>query len=231
MTAKIHNSVNLDIEMEIRKQLSLLGTRTTASRNSGSLSHGPASRKQITPMPSSASVGRWTARLWGCMSAPSVVRPACMIWRPTAGSRPRRSGGNCAKDSDIEYITALVYDVDVVSPQRQRGHPASDDELERTLFAAQLLSRQEGLALSSAIVCTGNGHQVWAPIVPVSVDGTQVALQFKLLCELIAAEVAGKVDGVRIDPIYNLSRVARAAGSWNLKGSPCPVGPTGGPTS
>jgi hypothetical protein len=133
--------------------------------------------------------------------------------------------GNCARDADIEQIGVLVWDIDVVSPERQLGHPASDEELERTGFAAQLLSRQEGLTLSSAIVCTGNGHQLWAPIIPVCVDDTQVALQFKRLCEWLTKDVANKVQGVRIDPIFNLSRVARVPGTLNLKGRPLPHRP------
>jgi len=140
---------------------------------------------------------------------------------------PARGGpnGNCARDADIEYVVVLVWDIDAVSPERQLGHPASDEELERTGFAAQLLSRQEGLALSSAIVCTGNGHQLWAPIVPVSVDGPEVVLQFKRLCEWFVAGVADKVNGVRFDPIFNLSRVARVPGTLNLKGRPLPHRP------
>lgn len=140
---------------------------------------------------------------------------------------PARGGpnGNCARDADIEYVVVLVWDIDVVSPERQLGRPASDEELERASLAAQLLSRQEGLALNPAIVCTGNGHQLWAPIVPVPVDGPEVALQFKRLCEWIAANVADKVNGVRFDPISNLSRVARVPGTLNLKGRPLPHRP------
>ena len=140
---------------------------------------------------------------------------------------PARGGpnGNCARDADIEYVVVFVWDIDVVSPERQLGHPASDEELERTSFAAQLLGQQEGLALSFATVCTANGQQVWAPIVPVSVDGPEVALQFKRLCEWFAAGVADKVNGVRFDPIFNLSRVARVPGTLNLKGRPLPHRP------
>jgi len=66
---------------------------------------------------------------------------------------------------------------------------------------------------------------VWAPIVPVSVDGPKVRLQVKRLCERIAADVADKVDGVRFDPMANLSRMARLSGPWNLKGRPLPDRP------
>jgi len=147
------------------------------------------------------------------------LAPNC--WVPARGG----PNGNCARDSDIEYVVVLVWDIDVVSPERELGHPASEEELERTGFAARLLSRREGLALSSAIVCTANGHQLWTPIVPVSVDSPEVTRQYKRLCEWIAADVADKVNGVRFDPIFNLSRVARVPGTLNLKGRPLPDRP------
>ena len=65
---------------------------------------------------------------------------------------------NCASDQDIEYITTCFFDIDVISYYRQQGFPASRDELKNTLQAARLLSRQEGLARSSTICCSGNGH-------------------------------------------------------------------------
>jgi hypothetical protein len=45
------------------------------------------------------------------------------------------------------------------------------------------------------------------------------------MCEQIAANAADKVNGVRIDPIFNLSRVARVSGTLNLKGHPLPDRP------
>ena len=75
---------------------------------------------------------------------------------------PARGGpdGNCARDSHIEYITTVFLDIDVSSPQRQQGHPASEEELKETLRVAQWLTRQEGLALSSAICCSGDRKSV-----------------------------------------------------------------------
>ena len=87
-------------------------------------------------------------------------------WRP-AHSSPEP---NCACDGDIEYITACFFDIDVVSPQRKQGHPASEKELLQSFQAATLLSHEDGLALSSTVCCSGNGHYVLAPIVPIPVD-------------------------------------------------------------
>jgi len=226
MMVETHNSGNLDVGAEIRRQRRILGHEgygVTEFRTLGLLA----------PMVAYTDNDDDAVRL--CLEKDGKTniyigaqpRPAHEFdlapnrWVPARGG----SSGNCARDDDIEYVTTLAWDLDVGSRQRQMGHPASDEELERTLFAARLLSQHEGLTLCSAIVCTGNGHQLWAPVIPISVDGPQVALQFKRLCEQIAAEVAGKVDGVRIDPIYNLSRVARVAGTWNLKGQPLPDRP------
>ena len=43
-------------------------------------------------------------------------------------------------------------------------------------------------------------------------------MKFKAFCQSLAARVAGTVEGVRIDPVWNLSRVCRTVGTWNLKG-------------
>ena len=138
--------------------------------------------------------------------------PNC--WRPARGE----THPNCACDNDIEYIVACFFDIDVVSDQRSLGHPASDAELRNTLQAAQLLCRQDGLALSSTICCSGNGHYVLAPILPIPVDGDEVATQFRLFCQLLAERTASQVKGVKVDPVYNLSRVMRVMGTTNGKG-------------
>jgi hypothetical protein len=127
---------------------------------------------------------------------------------------------NCARDSDIEYITAVFFDVDVVSEERRGGYPASEEELKHTLYAAQLLSKQDGLALNCVICCSGNGHYVLAPIVPIPVYSKEEAVKIKYFCEQLARKVLGEVVGVKIDPVYNLSRVMRLMGTWNRKGQP-----------
>jgi hypothetical protein len=140
---------------------------------------------------------------------------------------PARGGpdGNCARDRDIEYITALFCDIDAVSSERAQGYPASSEELTRSLQSAELLSRQDGLILSSVVCCSGNGHYVLAPIAPISVGSDEVAGQFRWFCQELAASVAGQVAGVRIDPVYNLSRVMRVLGTLNAKGQPSPGRP------
>jgi len=132
---------------------------------------------------------------------------------------------NCARDKDIEYITSLFFDIDVVSDYTQSGHPASDEELKLSLNAAQLLSRENRLALSCTICCSGRGHYVLVPIVPMPVDGDEVGLKFRGFCEQLAARISSQVNGAKLDPVYNLSRVMRVIGALNRKGQAIPGRP------
>jgi len=145
-------------------------------------------------------------------------------WVPAHGGPE----GNCARDDDIEWISVVFFDIDVVSVLRQKGHPASEEELQKTLRAARLLARQEGLALSSAVCCSGNGHYILAPIVSIPVGTDEVARQFKQFCQNLADRVVGQLIGVRIDPVYNLSRVMRVMGTLNPKGKPLSGRPQSG---
>jgi len=138
-----------------------------------------------------------------------------------------RSGknGNCARDIDIEYITLLFFDIDVVSDSTQSGHPASNEELKQSLHAAELLCREDGLALNSTIGCSGNGHYGLVPIVPIPVDCDEIGVKFKRFCRQLAETIACQVHGVKLDPVYNLSRVMRVMGTFNRKGQPVPGRP------
>lgn len=138
--------------------------------------------------------------------------PNC--WKP-AVSNPQT---NCGCDRDIEFITACFFDIDVVSKERTKGCPATEEELQQSLQAAILLSRENGLALSSTICCSGNGHYVLAPVVLVPVDSDEVAEKFRQLCRQLAQRIARQVSGIKIDPVYNLSRVMRLMGTTNGKG-------------
>jgi len=138
-----------------------------------------------------------------------------------------RSGknGNCARDIDIEYLTALFFDIDVVSAERAKGHPASEEDLLQSLHAAQLLCREDGLALNSTIGCSGNGHYGLVPIVPIPVDCDEIGVKFKCFCRQLAEKIARQVHGVKFDPVYNLSRVMRVMGTFNRKGQAIPGRP------
>ena len=141
-------------------------------------------------------------------------------WK-SAFSRP---GRNCACDKDIEYITALFFDVDVMS-KRRRQHPASDEELHRSHDAVQLLIQEKGFSSHATICCSGNGHHVLVPIVPVLLDTSDVSSQFKLFCEQSVESAVGKVNGAKFDPVFNVSRVMRVMGTVNRKGQTGPDRP------
>ena len=132
---------------------------------------------------------------------------------------------NCACDDDIEYITTLFFDIDVVSPERQNGHPASEIELQRTLKTAKELACQGTLSQSSTVLCSGNGHYVLAAVQAIPVDGSEVARQFRAFCHSLAARLEVNSANFRIDPVYNPSRVMRVTGTINLKGEPSPERP------
>ena len=146
---------------------------------------------------------------------------ATNCWRK-AQSKPK---SNCSRDDDIEYITTGFWDIDVVSEDRQAGHPASEEELKQSLRAAELLTREDGLALNSIICCSGNGHYVLAPLVPIPVDSDEIAAKFKRFCQQLAQKINSQVTGVKIDPVYNLSRVCRLMGTVNGKGQATPERP------
>ena len=127
---------------------------------------------------------------------------------------------NCGCDRDIEFITACFFDIDVVSTERTKGHPATEKELQQSLQAAIMLSRENGLAFNSSICCSGNGHYVLAPVMPIAVDSNEIADKFKQFCSQLVEKIAPQISGIKIDPVYNLSRVMRLMGTLNNKGKP-----------
>jgi len=159
-------------------------------------------------------VGVQPRPLWLFDTAPNV-------WR-SARSGPAR---NCACDTNIEFVTTLFFDIDVVSDERTKGHPASDEELALSLHAAQLLRRKETLEPNSSICCSGNGHYVVAPLVPIPVDDDKLAVRFRRFCRQAAHSAASRVHGVKFDHVFNLSRVMRVMGTTNRKGQSLPKRP------
>jgi hypothetical protein len=140
--------------------------------------------------------------------------PNC--WRPALA----KPDSNCATDADNEFITAYFLDIDVVSGVRAQGHPASEKELQESFRAAELNIRVNGFMENAAIGCSGNGHYVIIPIIPIQIDSTDIAEKFRLFCHNCTQEIKGQLNGVKIDPVYNLSRVMRLMGTINRKGNP-----------
>lgn len=136
-------------------------------------------------------------------------------WQPARGGLH----GNVAKASDIEFVMNVALDIDVATPGRSRGHPASDTELGLCADLAVRMSKAEGFAGTAAVALSGNGAYVINPIKPVEVD-YDTAAALKLL-ERRWIEQAGPLPaGVRIDPIMDLPRIIRVIGTFNFKGTP-----------
>ncbi len=136
--------------------------------------------------------------------------------RPIAGP-----GGNCGKDGDVEFLCLLYFDIDVCTPTKNAGHPASDGELQNSLSAAKLIANQPELEGSAVIACTGNGHAVMAPVTPIPCDSNDIAQKFKAFCQQIIQQCDSELpSGTRLDIVFNASRVMRIIGTLNRKGTP-----------
>lgn len=143
-------------------------------------------------------------------------------WEPALGAPV----SNCASDVMIEYIHAMYFDVDCCSIERKKAHPASQSELNKTYHVAFQIASHPLLKSHAVIACSGNGHAILVPIVPVPIDSPVVAQQFRLFCQyVIETAVAELPEDVRIDNVYNTSRVMRLIGSTNHKGNPTPERP------
>ena len=139
--------------------------------------------------------------------------PNC--WQPARGY----PNCNCAKDTNIdEFITTSFIDIDVISPMRISGYPASPHELRQTEELARAIASSEGFANSAVIACSGNGHYVITPMVPISVDCDDIRRQFKIFHESLIRTYSNSVKGCKLDKVFNASRVMRVMGTMNKKG-------------
>jgi hypothetical protein len=136
-------------------------------------------------------------------------------WQPARGGR----AGNVARAKDIEYVTNIALDIDVSTPQRTAGHPASGDELCVCVDVARRFLTAEGFAGTAAVALSGNGVYVLNPITPVHVEAATSAV-LKATERRWIAEVGPLPPGVRIDPIMDLPRIIRVIGTVNFKGTP-----------
>ncbi len=136
-------------------------------------------------------------------------------WQPARGGLH----GNVAKASDIEFVMNMALDIDVATPGRSRGHPASNEELSVCAELATRMSKAEGFAGTAAVALSGNGACVINPITPVPVE-SDTATALKLLERRWIEQAGALPTGVRIDPIMDLPRIIRVIGTVNFKGHP-----------
>jgi len=136
-------------------------------------------------------------------------------WRPACGG----VNGNVAKAADIEFVMNVALDIDVATPERRAGHPASNTELEACVEVAVHKRKAEGFAGTAAVAISGNGTYVLNPITPVEVD-PDIASALRALERRWIDQAAPLPPGVRIDPIMDLPRIIRVIGTVNFKGTP-----------
>jgi len=146
------------------------------------------------------------------------LAPNC--WQPVYAQGRTRCGTN----KDVEYITCIYFDIDLISQERKTGHPVSCKQLNFTLQAARWLTRQQGMAIGSVICCSGNGHYLLVPVVPVVIEDN-VAMQNKYFCQSLANQVNQKFNQVKADPVFDLARIMRIIGTTNRKGVALPQRP------
>jgi len=118
-----------------------------------------------------------------------------------------------AKDSDIEFITAISLDID---PVRPKGTSSSDQQHKRAIWFALKLHQELGGWVDSS----GNGSYFWVPFrTPITVRNRD---EIKQKCRLWQTNIAKvyrpEKYGLRIDGCYDLSRVKKVIGTMSVKG-------------
>jgi sugar phosphate isomerase/epimerase len=112
-----------------------------------------------------------------------------------------------AHDQDIGHIIALVLDLD---PIRPKDSASTDEELERGVDEAKRLAGWlESRHFAKPVrVMSGNRCHLWFAVPPmVVVDDERDALTERLKAFDAKVRVQVTADGVKLDSIYNLSRI------------------------
>lgn len=121
-----------------------------------------------------------------------------------------------ARDSDIQFVTAISLDID---PVRPRGTSATEQQHQTALeFAVKLRNEIGGWVDSS-----GNGAYLWLPFMtPISVTHRN-RHQVKRKCRQWQSNIirVHQPDryGLRIDGCFDLSRVKKVIGTQSMKGN------------
>jgi hypothetical protein len=119
-----------------------------------------------------------------------------------------------ASDRNIEWMTAAVLDVD---PVRPKGTSSSDEEHDAALAFAEKISKDIGGNVDDS----GNGSYVWIQIAPVKInDENRDTIKAK--CKAWEAQIREHYQtedcGMKIDPVFELSRILKVIGTISVKG-------------
>ncbi len=120
--------------------------------------------------------------------------------------------GLCARDVDIEYVTAIFYDID---PTSRDGRPASEEELQRTVRAGRVLLEEPAFAKGGVLATSGNGCYVILPLRAIQVDREN-----EPKARIFHDRHRKSGRGYQSDRVSNPSRIMRVIGTLNLKGDP-----------
>jgi hypothetical protein len=136
--------------------------------------------------------------------------------------------GATVKDCDIEYVTAVVIDLDAVRPDGLKKEAATDAELDVVHVRAEEVADwfvEHGFVRPVRNM-SGNGDQIWAAVPPLRFlpdQREQVTEGLREFERQIRERFGGR--GVKIDSIYNFSRVIKVIGTRSVKGTNTPERP------
>jgi hypothetical protein len=130
-----------------------------------------------------------------------------------------------ARDDDIDWLTALVIDID---PVRPKDTAATDEELGRAVACADHIAdwlAEKGFTRPVRNM-SGNGCQLWFAVPPLAIPAEQRE-EMRDRLKRFEARIRDKFasDDVAIDSIYNLSRIIKVIGTVSVKGEPTPERP------
>ncbi|ACY13229.1 hypothetical protein [Haliangium ochraceum] len=144
-------------------------------------------------------------------------RPAAFLSQADNALQRLKSG---ARDSRIEHITSVVFDID---PVRTKNTASTDEELGRAVACGDRIS--DWLASQGCVrpvrQMSGNGCQLWFAVPPVELtpdNRDDMRDRLRMFEAGIRERFQG--NGVAIDSIYNFSRIIKVIGTLSVKGEP-----------
>jgi hypothetical protein len=119
-----------------------------------------------------------------------------------------------ASDRDIEWLTAMVLDID---PVRPKGTSSTDVQHQAALAFAEKVAEDIGGSIDSS----GNGSYVWIALKPVKIND-EYRETIKAKCRGWEAQIRERYQtedcGMKIDPVFELSRILKVIGTMSVKG-------------
>ena len=127
-----------------------------------------------------------------------------------------------AKDTDIEWLSSLVLDID---PVREKDTASTTEELDLAIKAASRVAdhiASHGF-LRPLVHVSGNGAHLWIALPPsqviddnrAEITGRLKAFETRIRHLAMTPETDGKL---KVDSIYNLSRIIKVIGTLSVKG-------------